>query len=280
MQGESYWRNGAANWLKEPFVHFLIAGLALFAFFAIRGEDIDPQSRVITIDEEQVSRLAASWQQTWQRPPTPAEIDTLIRDLIKEEIYYREALRLGLDSDDTVIRRRLRAKMEYLATAEAENAPVDDATLQAWLDKNPARYAAGTRYSFDQIYLGNGDPDQAAARARDALAQGNRWTAAGEPISLPASIDGQTLAAVSRDFGEAFAGNLGRLTEGTWSGPVASGFGSHLVRLRRVDRGVPAKLADVRQQVENDWRAATQKAREAKAYQALLDGYTIKIAKP
>ena len=95
MQGESIWRARATNWLQEPFVHFLIAGLALFAFFAVRGEEVDPESRTITIDEAQVSRLAASWQQTWQRPPSPTEIDNLIRDHIKEEVYYREAIRLG-----------------------------------------------------------------------------------------------------------------------------------------------------------------------------------------
>ena len=148
--------------LREPLVHFLLAGLAVFLFSAWRGEEVDPASRTITIDEEQVSRLVASWQQTWQRPPTQAEIDGLIRDHIKGEIYYREAKRLGLDEDDTVIRRRLRAKMEYLAAAQVENATPDDATLQQWLDRNPARYTANAAYSFDQIYLAA--QDEAAAR--------------------------------------------------------------------------------------------------------------------
>jgi hypothetical protein len=280
MQGESIWRARAANWLQEPFVHFLVAGLALFAFFAVRGEEVDPESRIITIDEAQVSRLAASWQQTWQRPPSPTEIDNLIRDHIKEEVYYREAIRLGLDQDDTVIRRRLRAKMEYLATAQAENAPVDDATLQTWLDKNPARYAAGAAYSFDQIYLGTGDPKSAAAQARNKLSTGTDWAQVGVAISLPRTLDAVSTADIARNFGEEFAAGLAKLSPGDWSGPLTSGFGSHLIRLRKVDPGKAARLADVRQQVENDWRSATQKAREAKAYQALLDGYTIQIAKP
>lgn len=280
MQGESIVRGRAAIWLKEPFVHFLIGGLALFAFFGLRGSDVDPESRVITIDEKQVSRLAASWQQIWQRPPTPAEIDNLIRDHIKEEVYYREALRLGLDKDDTVIRRRLRMKMEFLATAEAENAPVSDAILQAWLDRNAGRYATGARYSLDQIYLGDGDAGAATAKVRAAIAAGRAWETLGNSISLPASVDAQPREAIAREFGEEFAVQLARLKPGGWVGPVPSGFGNHLVRVRRVDPGQPAQLPEVRQQVENDWRAATQKAREAQAYQALLDGYTIKIAKP
>jgi len=264
--------------LREPLVHFLLAGLAVFLFSAWRGEEVDPASRTITIDEEQVSRLVASWQQTWQRPPTQAEIDGLIRDYIKGEIYYREAKRLGLDEDDTVIRRRLRAKMEYIAAAQVENATPDDATLQKWLDRNPARYTANAAYSFDQIYLGQGDG--AASRIKAALADGGDWTKLGETISLPRSLENAPQADIGRDFGEGFAAALASSPTGKWTGPLQSGFGLHLVRIRAVKTPEKPKLAEVRQAVENDWRATTTREREAAAYQALLDGYTIKIAKP
>ncbi|MBK6707304.1 MAG: peptidyl-prolyl cis-trans isomerase [Sphingomonadales bacterium] len=264
--------------LREPLVHFLLAGLAVFLFSAWRGEEVDPASRTITIDEEQVSRLVASWQQTWQRPPTPAEIDGLIRDHIKGEVYYREARRLGLDEDDTVIRRRLRAKMEYLAAAQVENVAADDATLQRWLDRHAARYAGDAVYSFDQIYLGQ--DDAAAGRVKAALAAGGDWSKLGATISLPGSLQNALQSEIARDFGEGFAAALADAKTGEWSGPIRSGFGQHLVRIRSVTTPEKPKLADVRQAVENDWRAATVKAREAAAYQALLDGYTIKIAKP
>ena len=264
--------------LREPLVHFLLSGLAVFLFSAWRGEEVDPASRTIVIDEEQVSRLVASWQQTWQRPPTQAEIDGLIRDHIKGEIHYREAKRLGLDEDDTVIRRRLRAKMEYLAAAQVENATPDDATLQKWLDRNPARYTAYATYSFDQIYLGQ---DQGAAeRVKAALAAGGDWRKLGATISLPRSLENAPQSDVARDFGEGFAEALASVKAGQWAGPIQSGFGAHIVRIRAVQTPQKPKLADVRQAVENDWRATTTKAREAAAYQALLDGYTIKIAQP
>jgi peptidyl-prolyl cis-trans isomerase C len=265
------------SWLREPLLHFLLAGLAVFLFSAWRGEEVDPESRRITIDEAQVSRLVLAWQQTWQRPPTQAEIDGLIRDHIREEIYYREAKRLGLDENDTVIRRRLRAKMEYLATAEIENATPSDAVLQAWFDRHKVRYAADARYSFDQLYLA----DQGrAATLLAQLGKGEAWQGKGDPISLPASVDGAKRSEVERTFGEEFVAGLGKLPTGEWSGPVRSGFGAHLVRIRSAEAAAPPQLADVRQQVENDWRAATMEARKAKAYQALLDGYTIRIAKP
>lgn len=268
---------------KEPLVHFLLAGLALFLFFAWRGGAVDPESRTITITEAQVERLAANWAQTWQRPPTQAEIDGLIRDYVKEEVYYREGLRLGLDQDDMIIRRRIRSKMEFLASSELENEAPTDATLQALLDKNPQAYAADARYSFDQIYLTAQDETAARTRATQMLASLNKgadWQTLGDSISLPRSPDNIDRARIAADFGDEFAAALAGLKPGNWTGPVASGFGLHLVRIRAVQASAKPRLADVRQKLENDWRAQTVKDREAKAYQALLDGYTVKIAKP
>jgi peptidyl-prolyl cis-trans isomerase C len=269
--------------LKEPLVHFLLAGLALFAFFALGGEAVDPESRIITITEKQVERLAANWAQTWQRAPTQAEIDGLIRDYVKEEVYYREGLRLGLDQDDLIIRRRIRAKMEFLANSELENETPDDAALQTLLDRSPHRYAANTLTSFDQIYIAAQDEAVARARAAQllaALAKDANWQKLGDAISLPRSPDGADRVRITADFGEEFANALAGLKTGQWSGPIPSGFGFHLVRVRSVETSGKPRLADVRQALENDWRAQTGKDREAKAYQALLDGYTIKIAKP
>ncbi len=268
----------ARRWSREPLVHFLIAGLAVFAFSAWRGEAVDPASRTIEIDERQVSVLAERFAQTWQRAPTAADLDGLIRDHIKEEVYYREALRLGLEADDAIIRRRLRAKMEYLGAAQAENAVADDATLQRYLDRNVARYVEGARVSFDQIYLGEGSD---AAVVKAGLARGGDWQTLGARISLPRSVDGADRTEIARQFGDKFAAALLKAKQGNaWIGPVASGFGQHLVRVRAVSAVKAPALPDVRQRVENDWRAETVKAREAAAYQALLDGYTITIAKP
>jgi peptidyl-prolyl cis-trans isomerase C len=269
--------------LKEPLVHFLLAGLALFLFFAWRGDAVDPESRTITITEEQVERLAANWTQTWQRPPSQTEIDGLIRDFVKEEIYYREGLRLGLEQDDPIVRRRIRSKMEFLAISELENEAPGDATLQALLDKNPQAYAAEASYSFDQIYLAAQDEAAARRRATQILASvnnGTDWQTQGDAISLPRSPDNVDRARIASDFGDEFAAALASIKQGQWTGPIASGFGLHLVRIRAVRASTKPTLADVRQKLENDWRAKTAKDREAKAYQTLLDSYTIKIAKP
>jgi peptidyl-prolyl cis-trans isomerase C len=281
MNGGMTIKERARIWLGEPLIHFLLAGLAVFAFSAWRGEPVDLASRTIEIGEEQTQRLAEQFALVWRRPPTPSEIDGLIRDHIKEEVYYREALRLGLEADDPIIRRRLRSKMEFLAASEAESVIPDDSTLQAWLDRQAAHYAVGNKYSFDQIYLGQDDVRTAEVAAlKLALEQGNGWQKMGTSISLPGSLEQAEAKQIDREFGDGFAASMTQLEPGKWSGPVASGFGTHLVRLRQAVPGRKPLLAEVRQRVENDWRAATAKEREARAYQALLDGYDIRIAKP
>lgn len=277
MGGIERWRELARASLREPLVHFLFVGFLIFILSAWRGGDVDPASRNITIDEAQVARLSTGWEATWRRPPNEREIDALIREYIKEEVYYREALRLGLDEDDNVIRRRLRSKMEFLAVAQIENARPDEAVLTAWLERYPARFGADTVISFDQIYLGQDNDGRTVAKAIDA---GADWTRLGEAISLPKSLENVKKAEVARLFGGDFAKTVVALAADDWQGPLSSGFGVHLVRVRKVASPSKPLLSDVRQAVENDWRTATLKQREASAYQALLDGYTIRIAKP
>jgi peptidyl-prolyl cis-trans isomerase C len=274
-----FFREHMARWLREPLVHFLIAGAAIFAFYAWRG-DAAAGDRQIIVREAQVQRLANIWSQTWQRSPSGQELDGLIRDYIKEEVYYREAIRLGLDKDDAIVRKRLRAKMEFLSSAEAETMVPSDAVLQAWLDRYPARYAADPLISFQSVYM---NASKGEAKAKAVLAQlqaGADPQKLGDPISLPPSLTGATYEDIDRQFGESFAAKLIAIPQGRWAGPVTSGFGLHLIRVDEVRAARTPTLAEVRQRVENDWRSATRIARENKAYQLLLDGYDIRIERP
>ena len=185
-------------------------------------------------------------------------------------------MRLGLDVDDPIIRRRLRAKMEFLATAEIQNMEPTDAELQRYYDTKKSLYAAQPAFSFDQQFLG--EDENVAQDSMRAMLQGKTPPAQG--LSVPQSMEDAEWDSVSRQFGDDFANSLRNAPQGKWSGPVRSGFGWHAVRVRNVvAAGTPA-LSAVRQRVSNDWRAETQTKREAAAYQALLDGYDIRIAKP
>jgi peptidyl-prolyl cis-trans isomerase C len=271
--------------LRRPSFYALAAALTaclLFAWFSFgSGLGNGVGSRSIVIDNAQTARLAKSFEDEFQRAPTPQEMDGLIREYIKDEVYYREAVRLGLDRNDPVIRRHMREKIEAIARAKLESAKPDDAVLQQLLDKNPGKYAEDTRYSFDQIFLNAFDPEIAGAKAEATLAKLKDtadWKGLSEPLTVPASIDDMPQNEIAGIFGEQFASELGRLSgapTNQWLGPIGSGFGIHLLRIRGVSASAKPKLSDVRQLVEKDWSAATLEAREAKAYQALLDSYSV-----
>lgn len=263
------------SWTREPLVQFLFGGALLFAFFAWRGEPVDPASREIDVTREDQAQLAVRFEALMRRPPTDAELDNLIEQFLREEILYREALRLGLDQDDPVVRRRLSQKMDELASARAETTPVSEDTLQAWLEQHPERFARDATYSFDQLWFS----DQATAEtALASLSNGADWSDKGEDISLPPTVNAEPFTAITSRFGQAFSASIATLEpSGDWQGPIASGFGWHLVRLRERQVSNVPPLSDIRTEVENDWRSSTIADRRQDAYQLLRDAYRIDI---
>jgi len=258
-------------WTREPTVHFLAAATALFLYFGWLGEPADPASRAITVTREDRAALALQWERTMQRPPTDAELDIMVETFLREEVLYREAIRLGLDRDDPVVRKRLSNKMDYLAASMAETAAVSNATLAAWLAAHPERFPPDARYSFDQLFFA----ERAAAEA--ALAAGSTI---GEEISLPATFENADRKRIEGRLGQAFTAALDDLEPSqTWAGPVASGFGWHLVRLRGRVVGAPPALTDIREQVEADWRSGTEAQRRKDAYQLLRSAYQVSVEK-
>ncbi len=273
-------RSCADALLREPLVHFLLAGLVVFALLS--GRPTDPGERRITVDEAVVSRLAERWTQTYRRAPSPEEIDGLIGDYVKGQVYYREALRLGLDRDDEVVMRRMRSKMIATSTSAAEAASPTDAQLQALLNRDPARYALDPHYTLAQIYLGT---DDAAARAGATellgrLRQGASPDGMGRPAPVPPRFLSAPASALASMFGDEFTAALRNAPTGSWAGPVGSGLGLHLVRIESRKVPSPPQLADVRQRLENDWRSAAIKRAEDESYRKLLEGYDVVIEQP
>lgn len=274
------WRTRAAAMLREPLVHFLLAGAAVFA--VLSGRPPDPGERRIVVSEAVANRLVDRWMQSFRRAPTTDEVDALIRDYVQDQVYYREALRLGLDRDDEVVIRRLRNKMVALAASEAEAATPSDAQLQALIDRNPARYAAEPLLDFTQVYLGGDTPAAraAAAQALAALGTGGSADALRRPSPLPASYARAAASDVAGVLGDEFVTAVGKLPVGQWRGPVLSGAGLHLVRVDRRDPPQPPRLSAVRQQAENDWRSAATRQAVDQAYQRLLESYDVVIEGP
>ncbi len=274
------WRTRAAALLREPLVHFLVLGALVFVAMAGRAPDLG--ERRIIVDEPVVAGLVNHHVRAFRRPPTAEELDGLIRDHVRGEVYYREALRLGLDTDDEVVKKRLRNKMLAVAGAEAEAAQPSDAELQALLDADPARYAAPPRYRLEQIYLGPDAPALRAAAAAEIgrIPKGARPGIMTQPLPLPGRFDDASQTDLAEQLGDDFATALARLPVGTWMGPLVSGFGLHLVRIDQRVQPPPPRLADVRQRLENDWRSsAIRKAQDAHLQQ-LLDSYDVEIRRP
>ena len=274
------WRERAAPLLREPLVHFLLAGVLVYALLSGRAPDIG--ERRIVVNAAIVEQLIGRWKQTYRRDPGPTELDGLITDYVRDQAYYREALRLGLDRDDEVVMRRMRNKMIALATSEAEAATPSDAQLKALLDAHPERYAPEVRLSFAQVYLG---ADTQATRvmvgpALDRLRNGDDAASVGQTIPVPNTFKDTPASEVAGVFGDAFVTALHQLNEGSWSGPIASGLGLHLVRVTGRRAGAKPQLTDVRQALENDWRADALRKAEAENYRRILAGYDVVIEMP
>ena len=151
--------------LREPLTHFLVLGAALFLLYSHVGDATDEQPDHIMIDATQIQVLADQFQRTWMRPPTRDELQGLTEDFIKEEILYREALALGLDQNDLIIRRRMRQKMEFLTADLVEQQQVTDAELQTYLEANAERFTEPPRVSFQQVFFSteNGGQERISA---------------------------------------------------------------------------------------------------------------------
>lgn len=256
------------RWTREPLVHFLLAGAALYVALTWGGTPVDPASRVIEVGAEEQAQIALTFERTMGRAPTDAELDTAITRYVRDEVLYREALRLGLDQGDAVVRQRMVSKMDMSAGLAAEFADPDEATLRAYYEENAARYAGDAVLSFQQVFFSS------EADARAALTSGPMI---GEAISLPAQVLDAPVREVQNRFGEEFTRELAALEPGeAWQGPVPSGFGWHLVKLRR-RAAQPGAFKAVRERVLNDWRNAELAARKQRGFDILRSAYRVEI---
>jgi parvulin-like peptidyl-prolyl isomerase len=272
--------------LREPLLHFLLLGGLLFLFFEWRGSG-GPTSSRITITPGLVEHLASGFSRTWQRPPTDAELKGLIDDYVKEEIATREAVGMGLDRDDTIIRRRLRQKLEFLVEDAASSAPPTDAELEAWLDAHPQSFRAEPQLAFRQVYVSperrgasaGKDAEKLLARLRargkDATTDG-----LGDASMLPSEQPLGPLREVARAFGDDFAQELMKIEPGQWTGPVESPYGLHVVLVQERVAGAAPQLAEVRPVVEREVLAERRKRDLDALYERLLEKYTVTIEKP
>ncbi len=275
------------KFLREPLLHFLLIGIGLFLLYdLLRGGDTGAP-RDIVVTEARVEALAQSFATTWMRPPTPQEIKGLVDDYVAEEIYYREAIAMGLDQDDTVIRRRLRQKMEFISEDAAAAAEPTDAQLQEFLAKHPEKFLEPAQLSFRQVYLNTEKRgEQARVQAEQLLTelQAGRGPAdlamAGDPTLLPPDMQSASPQLIANTFGSDFAAQVEEAPVGQWSGPLQSGFGLHLVRVdERIAGALPA-FDQIRPIVLREYQAEQRTLSNKKFLDSLRAKYDIRIEGP
>ena len=272
--------------LREPLLHFLLIGAALFALHArVAAPGRDRTAIVVTRGE--VEQLANGFEKLWHRAPSPEEMVGLVRDRVKEEVYYREALAMGLDTDDAIIRRRLRQKLEFLSDDLASRTSPTDSALAAYLAANAERYRKSAALSFRQVYL---NPDRhRATLARDAetlftqlqaLRSPDGASELGDATMLEHRFESVAVAELERQFGRAFTEALSSessLPTGSWRGPLESGYGMHFVLVTGRVAGASPSLAEVRDVVERDWMNERRLESSERAYREMLSRYTVRV---
>ena len=256
----------------EPLFQFLAIGVAVFLLFPPQAAQ--PVTQVIEVGQTAVDRLAAQFEATWHRQPDEAELAGLIESYVREEVLYREALALGLDRDDPVVRQRLTLKMEFIGEAAAASEEPSEDALAAWYADQADEFTPPVRLSFDQVMLA--DPAEAGA-VRTALAAGADFATLGRATMLPAQIVGEPAVAVDGLFGPGFHAAVAALPKGEWAGPVNSAFGAHLVRLTGASVTEAPPLADVREAVLGAWRSARARELRDAQYEMLRAGYEIRL---
>jgi len=257
--------------LKEPLLHFLIAGGLLFAAYAWLNQDVIDEPRTIQITTAEVNWLKETWSRRWSRQPDEQELRGLVANHLKEKLLAREARELDLELDDTVVRRRLAQKMEFLVQDTASIMQPGEAELQKFYDQNTADYLSPAQVSFEQIFFkqetsAHQGLEQLATQAKDQL---------GDSSLLARELTLKDDQVVTNIFGPEFSKTIFTLKPGDWQGPIVSSYGFHLVKISELRQAKQQPFAEVRDQVLANWQRIQREQLEQQYYEELLSKYDV-----
>lgn len=270
----------AARAVREPLLHFVLAGLALYAL-AVHHREQSSLYRIV-VTPERASRLADDYRQQFGAPPTPAGLQALVDKYVDEEVLFREGIAMGLDRDDEIVRRRVVQKMQFLEQDLAAPREPSEPTLEAYYQAHLARYAHPGRITFTHIYFSpeRGGDEAARRRAVAALARLTdavpRAPDRGDAFADLYDYAGFGQAQARRLFGDSdLARRLFQAPAGHWVGPYRSAYGWHLIRIRSATASETPPLSEVRDQVRADLIAADGIEANRKSFAALKARFTV-----
>lgn len=277
------------KFLREPLVQFFFIGAAIYLLYGVFAEPRpDEANNTITVSAAEIEWMQTAWQKRWNRLPTHNELDGLIQQYIRETVLYREALTMGLNKHDQVIRRRLALKLEFLAKDLVALTPPTDEELQVYFTKHQQRYAEPVRFTFTQVFIdpdkrGDATLDDAEKIKANLIVKGDAIEdagALGDEFMLQNYYPEKDQAEIQKQFGSGFAESFIELSPGQWHGPVLSGYGVHLVYVHNINEPPAPVFADVRERVQQDWQTEKGNELNEQFYANLRDRYTIVVEKP
>jgi parvulin-like peptidyl-prolyl isomerase len=275
--------------LREPLTQFLLLGLLLFAGYhgLRRGGDPRGQPGRIELTADDLRQIGFAWVAQGRAAPSREEMQSLVDARVREEILYREALAFGLDKEDTIVRRRMAQKMEFLfEDVAALREPTAD-ELRAWFEENAERFTLPARATFRHLYF---SPDRRGASAHDEAARAlqkvagkpmdsPQATALGDPFMFQDYYGDRSPDDVARAFGPGFARALFRLTPGAWAGPIESGYGWHLVWVDAMTPSLAPAFEEVEPDVRTGWIEERRAEIRQQAFEAMRARYEVVLPK-
>jgi len=266
--------------LSEPMLHFLLIGVLLFAAYQWMAPGDSAGNRIV-VTQGVVDDLVTQHVAAKGREPSSTELNHLIESYVRDEILYREGVRLGLERDDIVVKRRVRQKIEMIAEEDASTRAPTDADLSAYLVANQARFVQPAIVTFEQVFIGESTSGRgvvhAVAVTREALRKGADPEELGKPTLLPHRMTRTPADLVARDFGAAFAAALEKVPVGEWAGPIDSSFGAHYVRVSDRTPAAAPQLAAVRDHVVREWENERRQRARNDAYTKMRGEYQVSL---
>ena len=271
--------------LREPLIHFLVASMVLFVVYRVmhpKSEAAEPSNRIV-ITTDDLAQLSVAWLAQGRSALTLEQMRHLVDAKVREEILYREALALGLDKDDTIIKRRLAQKMEFLAEDPSNIPEPSTELLKTWFEAHAQRFAVPARVSFRHLYFSfdrhGEDTQRAAAKALESLAGASgdapKPKKLGDPFMFQDAYGDRTLEQVATLFGPGFARDLFGSKAGSWQGPVESGYGWHLIWIDSLTPGRVPAFEEVEPSVKTEWLADQRGQAKRKMFEAMRSRYQV-----
>lgn len=269
------------NILKEPFLHFVLIGIALFMLYGIVNKNSNSKNTIV-INDFDVSNLISTWEMQWKRPPTEKELQSLINLNVKQEIFYQEALKMNLDHNDEIIKRRLAQKMKFLSNDIAAMVEPSEKDLKNYFQEHRDRYLLPYSYSLYQITF---SPDKRKDNYKDAaetlkqfpnttFEEMQNW---GDKLPFNYYLENINANELALQLGSKFSEALEQQKSNKWIGPIPSGFGYHLVYITKKTNPQIPEFETVKKSVLRDFEYNKQQEINDQIFRELKKRYKIEI---